>query len=366
MCLEKRSGPPVRNHQDGAIVVVLAVSLTVLVGFGALAIDSGFQGLLRTQLQNIADASALAGALSLDLSVGGIERSRRDAVWFAGANQLAGQSYTLENDEFEAGVWNWSTETFSHDTSDAARVNAVRTSPKYTVKPILMNALSPELNLEGRAVSIAARAPISGGCALPIAIPSCEFAGKSPAEICGMDLIFNADGADSAGWASLGSHSPSAASVLSGIDEASDGSCESGGNSNIDSDTLTLNNGSLTNALKAVTSAIENSSTNWNWETLGSLPARDPKSSIRLSRYGNTLEGLLYVYEDPNNCNGTKFNGQVSLSGYAKAVLYDTVDTGNVSQRKIKARISCGSSASNPGSATAGFYGVLGEVVIVK
>jgi|GEM_PF-3187366 len=42
------------------------------------------------------------------------------------------------------------------------------------------------------------------------------------------------------------------------------------------------------------------------------------------------------------------------------------VDSGNVSQRKIKARITCESRTGNPDSASAGFYGVLGEVAIVE
>jgi hypothetical protein len=49
-------------NQRGAIVIITAISLVVLVGFVALAIDVSELIVVRNQLQNAADAGALAGA----------------------------------------------------------------------------------------------------------------------------------------------------------------------------------------------------------------------------------------------------------------------------------------------------------------
>lgn len=53
------------NVRRGAILVLAAVLMVVLLGFVALTVDSGFIQLTRTQLQCAADAAALSGAMEL-------------------------------------------------------------------------------------------------------------------------------------------------------------------------------------------------------------------------------------------------------------------------------------------------------------
>jgi Flp pilus assembly protein TadG len=48
--------------QRGVVLILVALSLFVLLGFAAFAIDFGYAYVVRNQLQNAADASALAGA----------------------------------------------------------------------------------------------------------------------------------------------------------------------------------------------------------------------------------------------------------------------------------------------------------------
>ena len=55
-----------RNQRRGLIIPVLAVSLIALVGVVALAIDIGRLVVAQTECQSAADASAIAGARSLD------------------------------------------------------------------------------------------------------------------------------------------------------------------------------------------------------------------------------------------------------------------------------------------------------------
>jgi Flp pilus assembly protein TadG len=48
--------------ERGAVIVIFAICLFVLIGFAALAIDIGYLHTTRSELQNVADAAALAGA----------------------------------------------------------------------------------------------------------------------------------------------------------------------------------------------------------------------------------------------------------------------------------------------------------------
>ena len=50
------------HQRRGAVVAQVAISLTVLAGFAALAIDTGRMFDLRGEMQRSVDASALAGA----------------------------------------------------------------------------------------------------------------------------------------------------------------------------------------------------------------------------------------------------------------------------------------------------------------
>ena len=53
------------HSQKGAVSVLVALTLPVLVGAGALAVDLAYLHVVRNQLQNDADAAALAGARKL-------------------------------------------------------------------------------------------------------------------------------------------------------------------------------------------------------------------------------------------------------------------------------------------------------------
>jgi hypothetical protein len=50
------------SNQNGAVIILVAVSMFVLLGFAAVAIDIGHLVVARNELQNAADAGALAGA----------------------------------------------------------------------------------------------------------------------------------------------------------------------------------------------------------------------------------------------------------------------------------------------------------------
>jgi hypothetical protein len=53
------------RDQSGSVIVIVAILLTVLLGFAALAVDIGRLMVAKNELQNAADAAALAGASHL-------------------------------------------------------------------------------------------------------------------------------------------------------------------------------------------------------------------------------------------------------------------------------------------------------------
>lgn len=71
------------RSQRGAILIMTAVLIVVLIGVAALALDIGRLVVLRSQIQNAADAAALAAAVELDGGTDARQRARdaaREAV----------------------------------------------------------------------------------------------------------------------------------------------------------------------------------------------------------------------------------------------------------------------------------------------
>jgi Flp pilus assembly protein TadG len=66
---------PFRRADQGAVAIYAALLLTLVLALGVLTIDVGRMMILTTQLQNAADAGALAGATQLDGSSGSRDRA---------------------------------------------------------------------------------------------------------------------------------------------------------------------------------------------------------------------------------------------------------------------------------------------------
>ena len=62
---------PMLKNQRGVSAIVVAIALVVLIGFAALAVDLAYLFAARNELQNAADAGALAGASALYRDTGG-------------------------------------------------------------------------------------------------------------------------------------------------------------------------------------------------------------------------------------------------------------------------------------------------------
>ncbi|HTG82401.1 MAG TPA: Tad domain-containing protein, partial [Geobacteraceae bacterium] len=86
-------------NNKGIAVVYLAILMIVLVGFVGLAVDIGYMYVAKGQLQNAADAAALAGAALLDSSNSTTQTAgRNEAAKLALANTATGVPVTIAND----------------------------------------------------------------------------------------------------------------------------------------------------------------------------------------------------------------------------------------------------------------------------
>ena len=112
--------PPVMQDTRGAVAVIVAIMMVVLLSFGALALDISNAMIARNELQNVADASALAGARQLGVIYAALPTgtpyttyvlSNPSAVVGAAtsvalANQARQVAITLNAADIVIGVWN--------------------------------------------------------------------------------------------------------------------------------------------------------------------------------------------------------------------------------------------------------------------
>ncbi len=86
-----RPGPRPRRAERGAILVQTALMLVGLTAFGAFIVDYGVLWTARRQVQNAADAAALAAAISLGFDAPGDQsRARANALVAVGENRVWG------------------------------------------------------------------------------------------------------------------------------------------------------------------------------------------------------------------------------------------------------------------------------------
>lgn len=133
------TGNVCRNNR-GATAVIVAVCLTMLIGFAALAVDVGYLFATRNELQNTADAAALAGAGFLGGHYAELSYSEQQNHTFgrgdivaavqevAGKNRAAGANITILDDDITIGTWDADTRVVTPTLTapDAVRVVARR------------------------------------------------------------------------------------------------------------------------------------------------------------------------------------------------------------------------------------------------
>jgi Flp pilus assembly protein TadG len=119
------------RERRGFTLILIVTLMTVLLGATALVVDAGLLYLYRGQLQNAADASALAGAISL--AKGGTTSSVDSAIAYDSRNRVGGLTTTLAAGDVVPGTWTRAG-GFVSTAGDWTTGNpfAVKTTTRYT------------------------------------------------------------------------------------------------------------------------------------------------------------------------------------------------------------------------------------------
>lgn len=334
-----------RRTRRGNVAVMVAVGLMVLLGVAALVIDLGYARYVQAQLQNAADAAAMAGAMRLDGTDEGVAAARATAAEIAALNIAAGDGVALdENDGNDAagdivlGSWDADAGAFVPST-DPGEANAVQVRARVPSLALLVAPMA--LGLDTTPVGAATTAFAARGgaqavdCFIPLGMPACLVDRYTVDGLQDITLKLNPPGIDNVGWARPNG-SPNAAWSR---DQLTD--CQYSGEAAI-GDPLGLQNGVVTSVLSEVVTAVEASSTTWDTAKWGAIPAQDGQSSISAAKYGRTFEGVVPVFDGGTSyCNGSggSFSGSAPISGFVWGAIYDVVNKGAAGNRTLKMRL---------------------------
>jgi Flp pilus assembly protein TadG len=95
-----------KRKQKGAVAVVVGLSLVTLFAMGGVVLDLGHLYIAKSELQNTADAAALAGAQRLNETAAGVTNARDNAIAVAAQNNFnfaTAVTITGANTEFGPG-----------------------------------------------------------------------------------------------------------------------------------------------------------------------------------------------------------------------------------------------------------------------
>ena len=164
------------KNRRGATLVLVALSMTVVLGFTAMAVDLSQMGAYRSELQRAADAGAHAGAVQLTKTR--YDSAAAIAISFSTSNLVFGSAPTV--DLVEYGTWNNATATFTVLCSNGVTCSAATVKPadaiRITVHGTGTNWFAGILGAFGftittKAVGWAAPTVAQSGCVKPFAAP---------------------------------------------------------------------------------------------------------------------------------------------------------------------------------------------------
>lgn len=151
-------GPSVWRDERGVVAVVAALMLAVFIGMAGLVVDLGYLFVVRSMLQNAADAGSLAAAASLSY---GPEEARNQAQLLAGYHTVHGSPVALTPADIELGTWDMQTKVFSvlpasqEDQANSVRVTAHRSAGSNNPIPLFFMPVFGKNTSDVRARSVA-------------------------------------------------------------------------------------------------------------------------------------------------------------------------------------------------------------------
>jgi hypothetical protein len=180
------------ERERGVTTIVVVTAMIALLAAASLAIDVGMIWESRTQVQNAADGSALAGARQL-LGVSGgvvdIPAAQAAAIGTGASNESVGNaSLTILASDLEYGQWDFATRTLdtSVDLTDPNVVDAIRVTarmdsnangPLTAIMAQIVGRTSFDVTADATAWLGFAANSLPGNIVMPIVIDCCKISG---------------------------------------------------------------------------------------------------------------------------------------------------------------------------------------------
>ena len=330
--------------RNGNAAITVAISITTLMMFAALAIDIGAHRVHVQKAKVAAEAAAHAAASQLDGTGEGIAAAYSVGVEVGNQNKVTNDALGLTAGDITLGCLD-SAGNFvtgcSAATTTAARVDVNEAGiPTFFAGVALQQ---PTLDAAAAAIAVGG-GPRQASCPFPIAIPSCAL---PEAGVCGLEISMSGNGADNAAWAIPGYTNPNATSLNNSMDPTICGAQAS------TADVLALHNGAINSVLTGVIDYMVTYGEAWDTAEFGAMPAQEPDSSIATANYGIVARRLGMVF-DESTCSGSYTADGVDVLGYVTLVIYDVKTAGSSPDKWIKLRVACDESNEPSGG---GFYG---------
>jgi hypothetical protein len=201
------------KNQHGVSAIILALSLVVLLGFAALAVDIGYLYSAKNELQNAADAAALAASRELgriyseetlsSTDFGATENSSflasiyNVAVDVAGKNVAAGNLVSISEADIEIGQWNPTSRTLTETliAPDAVRVVPKREASSDNAVTLFFARVLGIVESDVSATATAALSGLAeideGGLPIPVGISKYWFTYYKETGFCNRDIKFH-------------------------------------------------------------------------------------------------------------------------------------------------------------------------------
>jgi len=168
------------THQRGAIAIIVAISLAALVGFVGLALDVGHLFITKTELQDAADACALAATkeLTCDTAAGPcaasyLENGENAGIAVAARNRVGFQGTLVA---IATADVRFST-TFTPNSNYLSRTGGADPASRYVMCIARRNGIAPWFmqvvgagNNNVDAFAVATLAPSQTNCAVPLGV----------------------------------------------------------------------------------------------------------------------------------------------------------------------------------------------------
>jgi Flp pilus assembly protein TadG len=193
-----------RSRQRGAVAVATAVSAVALLGFVGVVVDLGRTMVVKTELQNAADACALAAAFELDGNANALTRAENAGIAVATGNSVHFQSSaitaTASDIKFSTVLSQGGDNSVYQTQAEGAPANSTYVMCTLWLQSMPMT-LSSIIGMQAKSIAgraVATVAPAQTSCAIPLGV--CKKGGPPDYGYSPGTWIDGRQGAGNTGW----------------------------------------------------------------------------------------------------------------------------------------------------------------------